>query len=218
MEIKKAKNLIFDFDGTLVDTAPLIVSTMQATIREMGLPPKSDEECRATIGLRLEEIPSVLWNGGEGLSTKFAATYRRLFDELKRPIKVECFAGVDEGLRKLRAHGYGIAIAGSRSHKSLDEYVSDFGWGGLLDAVIGGNDVEHGKPAPDAVYVICNRLGWNPEECLVTGDAIYDILMGKNAGSMTCGVAYGNQTREQLMCANPDWIVDKFNELVSKFV
>ena len=146
MEIKKAKNLIFDFDGTLVDTAPLIVSTMQATIREMGLPPKSDEECRATIGLRLEEIPSVLWNGGEGLSTKFAATYRRLFDELKRPIKVECFAGVDEGLRKLRAHGYGIAIASSRSHKSLDEYVSDFGWGGLLDAVIGGNDVEHGKP------------------------------------------------------------------------
>ena len=74
MEIKKSKNLIFDFDGTLVDTAPLIVSTMQATIREMGLPPKSDEECRATIGLRLEESPSVLWSGGEGLRTKYAAT------------------------------------------------------------------------------------------------------------------------------------------------
>lgn len=216
--MEKMKNLIFDFDGTLVDTAPVILATMQAAIKELGLPSKTEEECRSTIGLRLEEIPAVLWKNRDDLSATYAATYRRIFDELKRPIRVECFPGVDEGLKKLHAYGYRIAIASSRSHKSLDEYVTAFGWGYLLDAVVGGNDVEHGKPAPDAVLVICRKLGWKPEECLMTGDAIYDILMGKNAGTATCGVAYGNQDRRQLKSADPDFIVNEFKELVDRLI
>lgn len=216
--MEKLKNLIFDFDGTLVDTAPLIIATMQAAIKELELPVKSDAECRATIGLRLEEIPSVLWPDIKDLSATYAATYRRIFDELKRPLNVECFPGVDAGLRKLHAHGHRIAIASSRSHKSLDEYVTEFGWGDMLDAVIGGNDVVHGKPAPDAVLAICKRCEWRPDECLVTGDATYDILMGKNAGTATCGVTYGNQTREQLLTAKPDFIVDEFSELVDRLI
>ena len=59
----KVRNIIFDFDGTLADTAPLIIATMQAAIRELDLPLRTNEECRALIGLRLEDIPAALWPG-----------------------------------------------------------------------------------------------------------------------------------------------------------
>lgn len=89
--MKHIKNIIFDFDGTLVDTAPLIVKTMQAAIEELSLPEKTDEECRATIGLRLEEIPMVLWGLNEIQSAIFAKVYRRIFNDLKKPDAAQCF-------------------------------------------------------------------------------------------------------------------------------
>ncbi|MDE7024959.1 MAG: HAD family hydrolase [Paramuribaculum sp.] len=212
--MKHIKNIIFDFDGTLVDTAPLIVKTMQAAIEELSLPEKTDEECRATIGLRLEEIPMVLWGLDEIQSAIFAKVYRRIFNDLKKPDAAQCFPGVTEGLQKLYDCGYGLAIASSRSSKSLDEYVNAFGWNKVLSAVLGGNDVVHGKPAPDAVLNICKKLDWNANDCLVVGDAVYDIMMGRNAGSVTCGVSYGNHDRDKLNTAKPDFIVDSFEELV----
>ena len=74
---QQIKNIILDFDGTLVDTAPLIIATMQATIAELGLPSRTDDECRATIGIRLEDIPDTLWLGNDDTG-KFADTYRRI--------------------------------------------------------------------------------------------------------------------------------------------
>lgn len=88
------KNIIFDFDSTLADTAPLIVKTMHEATRQMGLPDRTDARYRATIGLRLEEIPSVLWPELTDIGASYARTYRRIFDELKRPIGIQCFPGV----------------------------------------------------------------------------------------------------------------------------
>lgn len=210
----KITNIIFDFDGTLADTAPLIVATMQAAIRELGLPAKTDAECRGTIGLRLEEVADALWPENQISGELYAAVYRRIFDELKRPLAVKCFDGVSETLRQLHADGYGMAIASSRSHSSLDEYVSQYDFDDVFSAIVGGNDVEHGKPAPDAVLTICRRLGWKPAETLVIGDAVYDIEMGRNAGAQTCAVTYGNQSREQLVTSRPDILTDNITELM----
>lgn len=144
-------NIIFDFDGTLVDTAPLIVKTMQEAIRMMNLPDRTEAECRATIGLRLEEIPAVLWPELTDLGTEYARAYRRIFDELKRPLNVKCFPGGIETLDVLHDSGFRMAIASSRSHQSLEEYVELFGLGKCFCMLVGGNDVAHGKPAPEPV-------------------------------------------------------------------
>lgn len=209
----KIRNLIFDFDGTLVDTAPLIIRTMQTAVKELELPEKTEEECRATIGLRLEEIPGVLWPEIDGLSEKYATTYRRIFDELKQPLNVECFPDVVDSLRYLNASGYRMAIASSRSHKSLEEYVNLFGLSDCFAMIIGGNDVEHGKPSPDPVLLILESQKWNPEETLTIGDAPVDILMGKAAGTLTCGVTYGNSSYEELDTAHPDFLITSFRRL-----
>lgn len=211
----KITNVIFDFDGTLVDTAPLIVATMQAAIKELGLPEKTDAECRASIGLRLEEIPAALWADGEELSAIYAKTYRRIFEELKRPLKVECFPGVLEIIRELRALGFHLAIASSRSHKSLEEYTEMFELTDCFEMLVGGDDVANGKPAPDPVLAIVEHLGWDIEETIVVGDAVFDIEMGRAAGAHTCAVTYGNGSRAELEAVNPDVIIDSFPQLLS---
>ena len=207
------RNLIFDFDGTLVDTAPLIVKTMHSAIRELGLTEKTDEECRSTIGIRLEDIPQVLWPEVENLSLSFAGTYRRIFNELKRPLSVKCFPEVIDSLRSFHEQGYRMAIASSRSHASLEEYVEMFQLNDCFSMLIGGNDVKQGKPAPDPVLAIITAQHWKTDETLTIGDAPVDILMGKAAGTLTCAVTYGNSTLEALSAVNPNYVIDTFGSL-----
>lgn len=209
------KNIIFDFDGTLVDTAPLIVRTMQETMRMMGLPVMSEEECRATIGLRLEDISDVLWPERQGIGNEYAKNYRYLFDKLKRPIDVSCFPDVREVLDLLHNAGLHMAIASSRNHQSLQEYVEQFGISEYFDMLVGGNDVEHGKPAADPVLKILNACGWTPGETLTIGDAPVDILMGQAAGTHTCAVTYGNGSLNELTAVKPDYIINAFEDLKS---
>lgn len=211
--MKEVKNIIFDFDGTLVDSAPLIVSTMHVTIGELGLEHRTDDQCRAVIGLRLEEIPAALFPSAKGIGKIFASTYRRIFDELKDSIGIECFPGVVETLKLLHANGYGMAIASSRSHRSLVEYVDSLGLGAYFSMIVGGDDVEHGKPSADPVVKILEHCGWTARETLTVGDAPFDILMGDAAHTLTCAVTYGNGTEPELMAASPDFVMSSFRSL-----
>lgn len=211
----QVKNIIFDFDGTLVDTAPLIIKTMQETMRVMNLPARDNEQCRAVIGLRLEEIPDVLWPDHLNIGDEFSKTYRTIFDELKFPLNVVCFPKVTKTLRLLLSKGYGLAVASSRNHKSLHEYLRLFGISDCFSSVIGGDDVENGKPAPDTVLKILNSEGWKANECLVVGDAEYDILMGKAAGTQTCALTYGYGDPQDLKSAHPDYMIPKFDDLLT---
>lgn len=211
MEIK---HIIFDFDGTLMDTAPLIIATMTATFREMGLPICTPEQCRATIGLRLEDVPHVLFPDIPGISsTEFAATYRRIFVHENLPGVAKPFPGVIDTLHFLHSQGYSMAVASSREHKSLQEYIDSLALQNVFGMLVGGDDVVEAKPAPGPVFAICSEMGWQTSDTLVVGDATYDILMGRNSGCMTCAVTYGNQSRRQLLSASPDYIIDNFPDL-----
>lgn len=209
----KIKQIIFDFDGTLMDTAPVILATMEATIREMGLPTRTSEECRTTIGRRLEDVPDMLFPDIPGISAEYAATYRRIFVRENRPGVATPFPGVIDTLHQLHSSGCPMAVASSRSHRSLQEFVDDFHLAALFCMLVGGDDVSEAKPAPEPVFAICSKMGWQAADTLVVGDATYDIMMGRNAGSVTCAVTYGNQSRSQLLSAGPDFIIDSFPEL-----
>lgn len=211
----KVKNLIFDFDGTLADTAPLIIKTMQATMRVMDLPLRDNNECRSIIGLRLEDIPERLWPEIKVIGNEFSKTYRSIFNELKHPLNVACYPKVTKSLRYLLSEGYGLAIASSRNHKSLHEFLRLYGISDCFSTVIGGDDIENGKPAPDTVLKILSLEGWNPEETMVVGDARYDIIMGKKAGVHTCGVTYGYGSSAEIQSEHPDYMIPKFDNLLT---
>ena len=206
------KIAILDFDGTLGDTTALIVRTTQAAIRELGLPERSDEQCAAMIGLRLVEIPPVLFPEHEVDRELYAATYRRIFNEFNTEGAVELYQHVMETLKELKRRGIILTIASSRSNASLTEYINNLGLASTITYILGANDVKEGKPNPEAVLKTLEAHGIPADEAIVVGDTVFDIDMGRNAGVKTCGVTYGNGSRESL--SNADWLIDDFGKLL----
>ncbi|MDE5841019.1 MAG: HAD hydrolase-like protein, partial [Muribaculaceae bacterium] len=112
-------NYIFDFDGTLMDTSGVILSTIKATIKDMGLPDKTDGECRAIIGIRTDEAGKYLYPDLDISNEEFAKVFRANYDHLQENAQEKPFPGVIETLTKLRDNGHGLAIASSRRLVSL---------------------------------------------------------------------------------------------------
>ena len=210
--MNEMKLIILDFDGTLGDTAAVIIRTMQSTIKELGLPSRTDKECADMIGLRLIEIPKVLFPESGEISELYASTYRRLFHEFNTDGAVELYPNVMETLMELKKRGKILTIASSRSHASLAEYIETLGLSDVISYVLGANDVKEGKPNPEAIFKTLERFNFNADEAIMIGDTVFDIKMGKNAGVMTCGVTYGNGSRESL--ADSDWVIDDFGKLL----
>lgn len=211
-EYSAVKIAILDFDGTLGDTTSVIIKTMQATISELGLPARTDEECAAMIGLRLIEIPPVLFPECELEGELYASTYRKLFKIFNTDGAVELYPNVIETLKALDERGIRLTIASSRSKSTLVQYVENLGLSSIITYVLGADDVKQGKPHPEAVNMTLEHFGFNAEEAIVVGDTIFDVEMGLNAGTRSCGVTYGNGSKESLSKA--DYLIDDFAQLL----
>lgn len=209
--MNEIKLIILDFDGTLGDTAALIIRTMQATIKELNLPSRTDKECADMIGLRLIEIPEVLFPECGDISEIYASTYRKLFHEFNTDGAVALYPNVMETLQELKRRGKTLTIASSRSHASLAEYIEKLGLSDMISCILGADDVKEGKPNPEAIFKTLERFNFNVDEAIMVGDTVFDIDMGVNAGVRTCGVTYGNGSRESL--AHADWIIDDFGQI-----
>ena len=209
------KLVIFDFDGTLGDTRRNIVRTMQMTIAELHLPNRSEEECAATIGLPLAGCFETMFPELQKERVQTCAdTYRRIFAENLQTLKPQLFPGIKETLTKLSGEGYTLTIASSRSHASLVELTSDMGIADCISYLIGADDVEKAKPAPEPVLNTLDAMRFEASQALVVGDMAVDILMGANAGAKTCGVTWGNGARKELEQAGADYIINSIEELM----
>ena len=214
------KTIIFDFDGTIGNTQQIILRSMQATIKELGLPERTDSQCAAMIGLPLTQCFTNLYPDftetvvDEEKGALCAATYRRLFDEFNEPGAVPLFPHVPETIKKLHQKGIELTIASSRSHQTLDAYVRDLQLGEYIQYILGVEDVKDTKPGPGPVLKTLKDFGRLPEECIVVGDTKYDIQMAHNAGVKAVGVTYGNGSRKEMEEENTEWIIDDFAEMI----
>ena len=210
--MSKTKIIILDFDGTLGNTTNVIIRTMHATIKDMGLPERTDAECATMIGPRLIEIPPLLFPDLDVDCELYAETYRKNFKIFNTDGAVEVYPNVLETLKELKDLGYILTVASSRSKSTLLAYVKALGLDETVSYVIGAEDVKAGKPDPEAAIKILENFGMKPEEAIVVGDTVYDVQMGANAGTRTCAVTYGNGKRETLSEAT--WVIDDFSELL----
>lgn len=207
--------IILDFDGTLADTQPIIIASIQATLKELHLPERTDAECKSIIGLPLAECFTTLCGVDDDLSERCADVYRRVFDELNTDGTVRLFPHVLETLTALHDRGLQLAICSSRGRPTLEGFVKTFHLERYVSMVVSANDVEHHKPHPEPVQKILAALGVAPDEAVVVGDASYDILMGRAAGCRTVGVTYGNQSAADLRAAGADHLIDDFADLLT---
>ena len=210
--MNSTKIIILDFDGTLGNTTNVIIRTMHATIKEMGLPERTDAECATMIGPRLIEIPPMLFPGLDVDCERYAEVYRKNFKIFNTDGAVEVYPNVLETLKELKDRGYILTVASSRSNATLNAYVKALGISETISFVIGAEDVKVGKPDPEAVIKTLEKFDLKPEETVVVGDTMYDIQMGANAGTRTCAVTYGNGTRDTLSEAT--WVIDDFAQLL----
>ena len=207
--------LIFDFDGTLGDTRANIVLTMTQTLKSLGYPVAGENEIASTIGLPLEEGFRRLIPGISEMDTlECAKTYREIFEINRKQLVPKLFPHVKETLEALFERGIGMTIASSRQSRSLNGFLNDMEIAGFISYVVGADSVTMAKPHPEPVLKTLAAMGVPPEEALVVGDMPVDILMGKRAGTMTCGVIYGNSSRKELEEAGADHIIDDLPTLL----
>ena len=207
------RNIILDFDGTIADTQALIVKTLQDTMSQHDLAVLPANVCAKTIGLRLDESFATLFphlTPDEAKSC--AASYRAIFDENKKTIRVQPFPNVISTILQLHDLGHSIAIASSRGRESLLAYVEQMRLQQAISVIVAADDVSRVKPDPEMALKAIAQIGGEPQDAIVVGDMIFDIQMGKSAHMKTCAVTYGNGTPEQL--ASADYVIDDFKLLL----
>ena len=212
------KLIIFDFDGTLGDTRRNIVVTMQQTLEAQGLPRKDGNSCASTIGLPLAGcFRSLLPDASDEVIGRCVESYHRQFEINKDLMPPQMFPHVAETLESMTKKGIRMSVATSRGVESLRDLLTSMGIIKYFDLLLGADSVSRHKPDPEPVLMTLEKLNINATDTLVVGDMPVDILMGKGAGCTTCGVTYGNATREELVESGADFIIDDFSALLMLF-
>lgn len=211
--MQQIKNILFDFDGTLVDSAPGIVKTMEQTFLRMGIAVPSEAEMRATIGLPLLKALQLLGNLNDDDARKATDIYRELFP-IYEVNYVKVFPSVIETLQALKDRGIRMAIVTSRDRVSYELIADKRGLSMMFENVVTGADGITPKPAPDMVLALLERMGITADETLVVGDTTFDIRMGNTAYCRTCAVTYGNHDEKTLRAVQPTYVINSFNEIL----
>lgn len=209
--MKAIDTIIFDYDGTLADTAPLIVYVTKETLKRFGIFNVSEDLVRSNIGLPLIDCLRIDGNLNSSQAEEAMVLYRNIFaGSLDSTVY---FPGVPETLAFLHSKGIRMGIATSRSTGSLYAMLDSKDLRHYFTAIVTVDDGLAAKPAPDMALEVLKRLGSDATSALMVGDTSFDLKMGRCAGCFTCGVTYGNHPRARLLEAQADYLIDSFNEL-----
>ncbi|MDX1608727.1 MAG: HAD-IA family hydrolase [Halofilum sp. (in: g-proteobacteria)] len=205
--------VVFDWDGTLLDSAGRIVATVREAIAASGLPPRSPEQIRATIGLGLHEAAQALYPELSAAERqRLTGGYREAFVRTAGHAPAEPFAGAAEALARLERAGCLLAIATGKSRSGLRR---DLEQAGLDRCFVGTRTVDDcpSKPHPAMVEELVSDCGVTAADTLVVGDTLFDLEMAANAGVDALGVSWGAHPPERLAQARPRGILQRFEDL-----
>lgn len=195
--------LVFDFDGTLVDTIDLIVASYRAAWTAAKRPVPALPEIRRRIGLPLDEVLAEFGDSADVDAMR--AVYRERFLE-GLETETRLYAGVPELLGRLGARGLRLGIATSRKMPSLRRLLDVHGIARHFTALASRSCVELGKPHPEMLWRVVGELGAARERTLLVGDTDHDVAMGRAAGVDTCAVTWGAQDEAALRAAEPTYL------------
>ncbi len=204
--------LVFDWDGTLMDSAAHIAGALQQAFRDLGFPAPSDEAARHVIGLGIEDAMTYLRPGLErSRYAEVADRYRVHF--LAGDHEVELFPGVAQGIPALNARGFLMAVATGKSRRGLDRTLSSTGLTRYFHA---SRCADEGfpKPHPEMLEFLMDALGTTRDRTLMIGDTTHDLQMAQNAGVAAVGITHGAHPGEHLEDMNPLGCVGSFGQLL----
>lgn len=204
--------VVFDFDGTLVDSAGCITLSVERALADCGRACDA-ASVRGHIGLPLDCIIRAASAGiaDEAIDPVIAA-YRGHHAGLEREL-VALFPGAEEVVEALHAGGVRLAVATNKLTERARASLDRFGIADRFDAIVGADQVAHPKPHPDLVRHVLARTGHAPSAALMVGDTVWDVEMARQAGVASCAVTWGNHDAARLAGADPTHAVDTWPAL-----
>jgi HAD superfamily hydrolase (TIGR01509 family) len=206
------KLIIWDFDGTLADTQPLIEAGMDHALKIAGLDPKIKQIWLQHVGLPLQEGARVVF-GPMGIEYDLVVKAYHGFNHVEHECLVKGFDGINELLEELRCLKIPMAIASSKNKNPLNRQLKMLGWKHYFDPVVTPNDVQAGKPDPESIYKCLAAHNAKPEDALVIGDTEFDLEMARRANVASLAVCYGFQSMTAMDSYNPIAYVNNTSNL-----
>lgn len=205
--------VLFDIDGTLVDSRRLVIEAKRRAFELHGLEPPDAERALSVVGLSPEEAILALV-GETGPYRSLAEAYKVAWHAVRFEAEFAdtVFEGAEDHLRALTAAGATLGIATGRSRNGVSLLVDRHGWGGWF-ATIQTEDDAPSKPAPDMVENALKEVPAPRDRVFMIGDTAYDMAMAVAAGVHGIGVAWGYHTPDMLMGAGAELVVETFDEL-----
>jgi phosphoglycolate phosphatase len=212
--MKNFDTIVFDFDGTLLDTLKDLTDSVNYVLNKYGYPVRSIDEIRRFLGngiARLLElsIPNGLSN------PKFKICLEELKEYYSKNMnnKTGSYKGINELLEQLVKKGYKIGVASNKFDEALKELNKQY-FGKYIKVAIGQTENRRKKPAPDIVFKVLEELNSTADKAIYVGDSEVDVNTAKNSGLICVGVTWGFRDKEVLAQEGADYIIDKPLELL----
>ncbi|MFT8477401.1 MAG: HAD family hydrolase [Liquorilactobacillus sp.] len=208
---------MFDFDGTLANSGKTGILATQAAFKRFSLTVPDAELINYYMGIPIEVsfkkmAPQHSFNGQEfeELMDCFREYYKK--NELAN---ITLFNGILPTLKILTQRSKSLYVISSKNSIALLRNLENLKIAKYFTDIIGSDQVQHFKPAPDGVLAVIKRHHLDTDDCIMIGDAIFDLQMGKAAGVHTCGVTWGAHDSNRLLKEHPDFLLNKAEELLA---
>lgn len=214
--VDDVKGLLFDADGTLIDTQDIILTSMRHTVNDLYGFNSTDEELMDGVGTPLLDQMLHFAGGDAQTAEAMVADYRAHNDAI-HDAGVEAFPGTKEALERLARAGYSMGVVTSKRHRMAERGLELCGILSFFDFVVGSDDWPEHKPAPGSILHGCDLLGIPAQECAYIGDSPYDIMAGRAAGCATYAALCGMFPAKTLTAEQPDHLCASMGELATLF-
>ena len=216
------KLLMFDFDGTLIDSVPDLADAINIMLTQLGMPTYPLETIEKWVGNGARKLVERALSGSVEVDDKLVLADVEVAEQLffeayaaHDTSKTIAYPDVDKGLRQLKDAGFTLALVTNKPIRFVPHILAGLGWTPLFDLVLGGDSLPQKKPDPAQLLHTCRTLQIDPNAALMIGDSINDISAGKNAGIETVGLSYGYNYGKDIRDSQPDQVFDSFAELLT---
>ncbi|MDF1545697.1 MAG: HAD family hydrolase [bacterium] len=207
--MNKFKNIIFDLDGTLIDSSDGVVAAVNYSLEMMNQPLQSPERIKEYIGYPLSKMYP------DFTDAPVKELYRHFQIRAAETVVQATVAldGVHELLEELKSRGINLGIGTTKIKRHVDGILDKLGWHSLFSATVGGDEVRQVKPEPDVFLLALDRLKASPTETLIVGDTVNDVLAAKAIPLPVAGVNSPYGGNERLLASKPDYHLEKLGDL-----
>lgn len=204
--------ILFDLDGTLIDSIDLILSSARYAFAKLGRPAPSDEEWLTGVGIPLRTMfGRYAWDDAD--REALIQAYRE-FQIPNHDRLVRAYDGVVETVLALRGQGHELGVVTSKSESLAFRGLACVGLARYMDTIVGCDSCTRHKPDPEPVRLALHRLACPPGDAVFVGDSVHDVLAGNAAGVRTMGALWGAFGRDDLAPGDPNHYVATISEVI----